>query len=72
MVLWCYGPVPSPPVPRACLHAEQFAMDGMAVVAFDYRGFGGSDGTPRHHVRCGEEGAWGGGRADRSPLRVER
>ena len=31
-------------------YAEQFAQAGMAVLVFDYRGFGGSDGEPRHHI----------------------
>ncbi|GIM14904.1 hypothetical protein Vretimale_17750, partial [Volvox reticuliferus] len=31
-------------------YAEQFAASGLAVLAFDYRGFGGSDGWPRHDV----------------------
>lgn len=30
--------------------AEAFADAGLHVVAFDYRGFGGSAGTPRQHV----------------------
>ncbi|KAF5838711.1 Alpha/Beta hydrolase protein [Dunaliella salina] len=30
--------------------AEQFAQAGMAVLVIDYRGFGGSDGLPRHHI----------------------
>lgn len=32
------------------VYAEQFAQAGMAVLLFDYRGFGGSDGAPRHWV----------------------
>ncbi|GFR51775.1 hypothetical protein Agub_g14230 [Astrephomene gubernaculifera] len=31
-------------------YAEQFAAAGLAVVVFDYRSFGGSDGWPRHEV----------------------
>ncbi|GLC44875.1 hypothetical protein PLESTF_000463600 [Pleodorina starrii] len=31
-------------------YAEQFAASGLAVLAFDYRSFGGSDGWPRHEV----------------------
>eukprot|EP00983_Pelagomonas_calceolata_P091315 1157528-Pelagomonas_calceolata.AAC.4 len=31
-------------------YAEQFAQAGMAVLVIDYRGFGGSDGLPRHHI----------------------
>lgn len=31
-------------------YAEQFAQAGMAVLVIDYRGFGGSDGMPRHHI----------------------
>lgn len=32
-------------------YAEQFAAAGLAVLVFDYRGFGGSDGWPRHEVK---------------------
>lgn len=32
------------------MYAERFCEAGMAVVAFDYRGFGGSSGMPRHWV----------------------
>jgi acetyl esterase/lipase len=32
---------------RLCAYAEQFAAAGYVVVAFDYRGFGDSAGTPR-------------------------
>lgn len=31
-------------------YAEQFAAEGTAVLVFDYRTFGGSDGEPRHWV----------------------
>lgn len=31
-------------------YAEKFASNGIAVFAFDYRNFGGSDGLPRHWV----------------------
>ncbi|KAG2492508.1 hypothetical protein HYH03_009173 [Edaphochlamys debaryana] len=31
-------------------YAEQFAASGLAVMVFDYRSFGGSDGWPRHEV----------------------
>ncbi|KAG2433156.1 hypothetical protein HYH02_012700 [Chlamydomonas schloesseri] len=31
-------------------YAEQFAASGLAVLVFDYRSFGGSDGWPRHEV----------------------
>jgi pimeloyl-ACP methyl ester carboxylesterase len=31
-------------------YSEQFAAAGFAVMAFDYRGFGGSGGEPRHWV----------------------
>jgi pimeloyl-ACP methyl ester carboxylesterase len=30
--------------------AWRFVREGLAVLAFDFRSFGGSDGTPRHHV----------------------
>lgn len=30
--------------------AWRFAREGLAVLAFDFRSFGGSDGAPRHHV----------------------
>jgi alpha-beta hydrolase superfamily lysophospholipase len=32
------------------MYAERFCESGMAVVAFDYRCFGGSTGLPRHWV----------------------
>lgn len=32
------------------MYAEKFVESGMAVVMFDYRGFGGSEGSPRHWV----------------------
>lgn len=32
------------------MYAERFCEAGMAVVAFDYRCFGGSTGMPRHWV----------------------
>ncbi|WIA34310.1 hypothetical protein OEZ86_012649 [Tetradesmus obliquus] len=32
------------------MYAEKFVEAGMAVLAFDYRGFGGSGGLPRHWV----------------------
>lgn len=32
------------------MYAERFCEAGMAVVVFDYRGFGGSEGMPRHWV----------------------
>lgn len=31
-------------------YAHEFASSGIAVLVFDYRGFGGSDGEPRHWV----------------------
>ncbi|KAF8061322.1 aidA [Scenedesmus sp. PABB004] len=31
-------------------YAEKFVAEGMAVLVFDYRGFGGSGGLPRHWV----------------------
>lgn len=31
-------------------YADMFASTGLAVLVFDYRGFGGSDGEPRHLV----------------------
>ncbi|KXZ53858.1 hypothetical protein GPECTOR_6g776 [Gonium pectorale] len=31
-------------------YAQEFAASGLAVVVFDYRSFGGSDGWPRHEV----------------------
>lgn len=32
------------------MYAERFCEAGMAVVVFDYRTFGGSEGMPRHWV----------------------
>ncbi|KAL6749498.1 Alpha/Beta hydrolase protein [Haematococcus lacustris] len=63
---WLYEPQPQPSSPPPCvimahglgaqkdmglhIYAEQFAQAGMAVLAFDYRGFGGSDGAVRNLV----------------------
>lgn len=42
---WCY--VKEIVMPQ---YAEFFIKAGLAVLIFDYRGFGGSDGEPRQHV----------------------
>jgi uncharacterized protein len=64
---WFYRP--SPPTQTACIvmahglggtrdtglepYAERFAAEGYAVLLFDYRGFGASEGVPRQVVSIG-------------------
>ncbi|MGE0170415.1 alpha/beta hydrolase [Nocardioides sp.] len=42
---WCYVKELVQPI-----YAEAFAKAGLAVLLFDYRGLGGSTGTPRQHL----------------------
>jgi hypothetical protein len=38
--------------PMVTVHVEEFIRHGIACIAFDYRSFGASDGTPRQHLDC--------------------
>jgi fermentation-respiration switch protein FrsA (DUF1100 family) len=44
---WCYVKEFEPPLQ---VYARAFAGAGLAALVFDYRGFGGSGGTPRQHI----------------------